>query len=89
MHCDWLIKIAQDKFFNIIPKNVNVGTNSNKFDAIPTGCCKFFTLETTFTDYVSSMGASHGLPSLPAICTAPHSPYVFLQTKVCCQKMKL
>ena len=49
----------------------------------------FFTLETSCIDFVSSMGASHGLTSLPAICTARHSPYVFLQTKVCCQKMKL
>ena len=48
-----------------------------------------FTLETSCIDYVSSMGASHGLTSLPAICTARHSPYVFLQTKVCFQKMKL
>ena len=46
-------------------------------------------LETSSIGYVSSMGASRVSASLLANCTAPHSPYVFLQYKVRCQKRKL
>ena len=45
--------------------------------------------ETSCIGYVSLMKASHVLASLLAICTAPYSPNVFLQYKVCCQKRKL